>query len=240
MSLLLRAFTIGFEASPRKVAQIPPFPRLQENNVRTGFLTDDQYDRLAAECAKEGLWLRAILAVAYNFGWRKGELKLRVKQVNLLERKIRLEVGTTKNGAGRIVKMTDEVFELLKLCVQGKQPDDFVFTREDGSPVLDFRGAWENACERAGVPDLLFHDLRRSAARNLRREGAAEGTIMRVGGWKTRSVFERYNIIDEDDLDDAAERLNAKRRERVEAQVEHRTSIVEQPEPPVAGSARPM
>jgi len=253
LALLRRAFQIGFEANPRKVAQVPPIPRLEENNVRKGFLTDEQYDRLAKECAAEGLWLRAMLAVAYNFGWRKGELRLRVEQVNLLERTIRLEVGTTKNGEGRIVNMTDEVYELLKFCVQGKQPQDFVFTRADGKPVKDFRGAWRNACERAEVPNLLVHDLRRSAARNLRREGESSDVIMLVGGWKTPSVFARYNIIDENDLKRAAERLNEKRRRRIEAEAkrleesrrattkfEHSLSIVEQSETPVARSSRTM
>ena len=67
-----------------------------------------------------------------------------------------------------------------------------MFTREDGKPVRDFRGSWAKACDAAKVPGLLFHDLRRTAARNLRRAGVAEGVIMKIGGWKTRSVFERY------------------------------------------------
>ena len=51
-----------------------------------------------------------------------------------------------------------------------------------------------------GVPALLFHDLRRSVARNLRRAGIAEGVIMKIGGWRTRSVFERYTIVSQTDI----------------------------------------
>jgi hypothetical protein len=49
----------------------------------------------------------------------------------------------------------------------------------------------------------LFHDLRRSAARNQRKAGVAESTIMKLGGWKTRSMLLRYDIHDERDLAEA-------------------------------------
>jgi integrase len=118
-----------------------------------------------------------------------------ISQFDLLSRTIRLEPGTTKNRDGREVTMTRRVHELLKLCIFGKTGDSFVFTRSNGQPVRDFRGTWAKACEQAGVPGLLFHDLRRTAARNLRRAGVAEGVIMKIGGWRTRSVFERYAIV---------------------------------------------
>jgi integrase len=103
--------------------------------------------------------------------------------------------------------MTKRVHELLKLCVFGKAGDSFVFTRSNGQPVRDFRGTWAKACETAGVPGLLFHDLRRTAARNLRKAGVAEGVIMKIGGWRTRSVFERYAIVSQADIIEALGRL---------------------------------
>ena len=118
--------------------------------------------------------------------------------------------GTTKNDEGREVSMTLPVKALLSQCVCGKTGDNYVFTREDGEPVRDFRGSWTNVCEAAKVPGLLFHDLRRTAARNLRRAGVAEGVIMKIGGWKTRSVFERYAIVSQDDIRDAMTSLEAK------------------------------
>jgi len=215
LALLRRAFQRGFEAMPQKVMRVPHFPRLAENSARQGFLEDAKYDKLASECAREGLWLRTALAVASNLAWRKGELlNLRVRQVDLQSRVIRLESGATKNGEARVASMTSEVAVLIEACIAGKGPDDFVLTRDDGKRVKDFRIAWSNACASAGVPGLLFHDLRRTGARNLRRLGVDEGVIMKIGGWKTRSVFERYNIVSLDDLSDAAARLDEKRRKQ--------------------------
>ena len=222
LAFLKRAFRLALTASPAKVRHVPAFPHLSENNARQGFLADADYEKLVAECAQTGLWLRAMLAVGCSFGWRKGEvLGLRVKQVDLAAGTIRLEQGTTKNNEGRTVKMTGDVYTLISACVIGKQAEDHVFTRDDGKPVLDFRKAWDNACERAGVPSLMFHDLRRTGARNLRRLGVSEGVIQKIGGWKTRSVFDRYNIIDTADLEDAARRLDEKQK----AQTDFRHSL---------------
>ena len=101
----------------------------------------------------------------------------------------------------------------LAQCLGGKRAEDFVFTRSNGKPVRDFRKAWRNLCATAGVPGLLFHDMRRTAARNFRRAGVAEGVIMRVGGWRTRSVFERYNIISQTDIHDALQKLEQQQQE---------------------------
>jgi integrase len=114
----------------------------------------------------------------------------------------------------------------MRACVSGKNPDDFVFTRRDGSRVVDPRDDWYTLCVSAGlgrfVPakrnngeaydryvGLHLHDFRRSAIRNMTRRGVPESVAMKISGHKTQSVFRRYNITDERDLKQAAKLIES-------------------------------
>jgi hypothetical protein len=57
LALLKSAYNHGTEHTPPKVRFVPHFDMLQENNIRRGFLQDEQYLRLSRECAVEGMWL---------------------------------------------------------------------------------------------------------------------------------------------------------------------------------------
>jgi integrase len=207
LALLKRAFNLGTECTPKKVSTVPVFPkRLKENPPRQGFVTDAEYQRLVESCGDH--WFRTFIALSYTFGFRHGELlEMRVRQVNLLERTVRLRSLTTKNEEPRVVKMTDEIFRLLSTSVAGKKELDAVFTRSNGKPVRDFRQAWLDLTLKAGLPGLLIHDFRRSAVRNMIRCGVPQVVAMRISGHKTAAVFNRYNIVDEADLSDAASRI---------------------------------
>jgi integrase len=206
LAALKRMFRLGQQSTPPKVVRAPKFPKLAEDNVRKGFLEDGQYRKLIEYCPE--LWFRSLVECGRTYGWRVSELlSMRVNQLDIAQRVIRLEPGTTKNRDGREVLMTDSVYSLLSALAHGKLPTDYVFTRTNGNPVRDFRLTWKNACAHAGVPQLLFHDLRRTGARNLRRAGVAEGIIMKIGGWRTRSVFERYAIVSRSDMSDAILKL---------------------------------
>jgi integrase len=215
---------ISILRSAFKAADIMPvakWPRLPETNIRKEFLEDQAYDALAKACAEVGLYLRALLAAAVSLGWRRAELiTLKVSHVNLFDRTIRLDPGTTKNAEGRTVVMNQETYELISACVAGKKPNDYVFTYPDGSPIFrmelgrpvaTFRKSWKKACKAAGVPDLRLHDLRRTSARRNRRLGISEDVIQKMSGWKTRSMFSRYNIVNVADMHDAVKLQDAHR-----------------------------
>ncbi len=97
-------------------------------------------------------------------------------------------------------------------CAKDKGPEAFVFTWPSGKPVRDFRGTWDKIAAAAGLPDLLLHDFRRSAVRNLTRAHVDRETARRISGHKTDSIFSRYNIVAEEDLLDAARKLEAARK----------------------------
>ena len=136
----------------------------------------------------------------------------------MIARVVRLNPGETKNEEGRVIPLAGELYQMLgfqKQIRDERWPQcPWVFFRY-GKRIKDFRGAWEEASKRAGLwnaernkPKYLFHDLRRTGARNLVRAGVPERVAMTIGGWKTRSVFDRYNIVSEKDLHDAAAKLD--------------------------------
>jgi integrase len=153
LATLKRMFRLATQSTPPKLSRIPYIPMLREDNARSAFVEDAEYERLTANATE--LWLRTFLELAYSYGWRRGELLgLRVRQVNFANRSIRLDPGTTKNKEGREVAMTAKVAELLREALVRKRPDDYVLTR-NGKPVKEFRRTWGNLCERAGLGQFL-------------------------------------------------------------------------------------
>jgi integrase len=117
--------------------------------------------------------------------------------------------------------------QLVTELRKGKQPEDYLFTRDDGEPVRDFRDAWNALTKAAGLPGLLFHDLRRSAVRNMIRRGAPQKTAREISGHKTDTVFSRYNITSEADIADAARKIEVGAQAAVSGSI-HSSFIVAQ------------
>ena len=122
---------------------------------------------------------------------------------------MRLPGAVTKNKKPLPLVLTGQLLDLVARRWRLRVAEcPYVFHRS-GRAIRDFRATWGAACEAVGLPGLLFHDLRRSGARNYRRAQVTEDVIMRIGGWKTPSMFRRYNVVDERDLTEAGERLSA-------------------------------
>lgn len=156
---------------------------------------------------------------AYITGWRRGELRnLRWSQVDWESGAIRLERGTTKSGEPRSFPFIahPRLAELLReqrgaTSALERELDcvcPWVFHRK-GHQITWHYQAWHTACEKAGIPGRLLHDLRRSAVRNLVRAGASEQVAMSITGHKTRSVFDRYHIVSSSDQIEAVKKLAA-------------------------------
>lgn len=210
LAALHRAFTLGHEAG--KVVRVPTFPTIALQNTRTGFVEAAAFERLCAELPAEQ---RVLATLGYWLGWRRGELLgLEWRQVNLETGEVRLDPGSTKNRDGRVAFLPPDALAVLRdwrVATSELERARGIIVRHvvhrDGAPVVDHYDAWRSACERAGVPGLLLHDLRRSAARNYVRSGVGENVVMRVLGHRTRSMLDRYDIVSERDLQEAATRV---------------------------------
>jgi integrase len=211
LAALKRMFRLGTLQTPPLVVVVPYIPHLEENNVRRGFFTEEEYKLLRAALPDH---VKVPLIIAYWTGMRAGEIvSLRWEQVDLEQSLVRLEPGTTKNNQARLVPLVEEV---TKALWQWKQR---MLLEYPNCPwVCHYRGrrlirvpkrAWQTACRRVGLGGKLFHDLRRTAVRNMSRSGIPERVAMLMSGHKTRSIFDRYHIVSQSDLLVAKERLEA-------------------------------
>jgi len=210
LTRLRRAFQLGMDHEPPKILRIPKFPTLAENPPRHGFLERNQYESLLRELPD---YLKPVLSFGYYSGCRQGEiLGLEWSQVDLTQGIVRLRPQDTKTKEPRLFAVVGDLLQMMTMLHDQRcqlwPTSQRVFTRS-GEPIRDFRGAWAAATTRAGIPGTLFHDLRRTAVRNMVRAGIPEEVAMRISGHKTRSVFQRYNIVNERDMIDAGRKVAA-------------------------------
>lgn len=217
-SILVLAFHLAKVPCPR-------FDRLREAKPRRGFFEREQLEAVLRNLPED----RAdAVRFAYETGWRRGEYlggkdsgqsPLAWRNVSF-EGRGEVRIEDTKSDEPRVFPLTKELRTVLERC-RGRvsaaerrlsKVIPYVFIREStGEPIRSFYKSWKRACRAAGVPGKLLHDFRRTAVRNLEREGVPRSVAMKLTGHKTESVHKRYGIVSEGDLQLAAERIDQRR-----------------------------
>jgi integrase len=213
LQLLRAAFRLALRHE--RISHVPPFPISGRDNVRTGF-----FEPAEAESVEKQL--PGVSAEVFHFarysGWRISEiLGLRWESIDRAAREARLP--TTKNGRSRSLFLFGELGRVIEArwvaraydTTAGTALSVYVFHGRRGQriPYPTFRKAYLGACKRAEVTGRWIHDLRRSAARELRRAGVAEAVCQSVTGHLTSEIFRRYAIVDSHDQAEALEAREA-------------------------------
>jgi integrase len=207
LAALRRAYRLAIEQG--RLSGGPVIKLLAEHNARQGFVEPGTFEAIVKRLPVP---LDDLARFAYLTGWRKGEITtLEWADVDRANRLITLRREHSKNEEPRVLKLTGDLWDLIerRWTAREYQTTDgrtalspYLFHRR-GQPIVDFRDAWGEACKKAGVPSLLFHDLRRSAVRNMERAGVSQAVAMKITGHKTPSVYRRYRIVNEDDIERA-------------------------------------
>jgi integrase len=217
------AYRLAVKQKQLSYQSVPYFPMLTVQNTRKGFFEPADFERLAGHLPAA---VRDAAEFAYALGWRKGEVvSLTWEQIDHAAREVRLY--DSKNGEGRTVALPEEVWPLIERRWQARawrnrktkqtEVSPLVFHR-NGRRIGDIRKTWAKALTAAGLPTtLLFHDLRRTAVRDMVRAGVDQSTAMTITGHKTVSTFQRYNIIDGTQQRAALQRTAALRQQQREA-----------------------
>jgi len=175
--------------------------KLREADPRAGFVTREQFATVRKQLPEE---LQVATAVAFTFGWRKREVfDLKKPQYDAKSGTLRLDPGKTKNREGRLIRLTPDLHAMLEAQAERVRALEKKLERV----IVDPRKAWAAACDAAGHPSLLMHDLRRSAVRNMEQAAVPRSVAMKLTGHKTEAVYRRYAIVSDADLAKAAERI---------------------------------
>jgi integrase len=193
LALLRRAFNLGVEEE--RLATAPHIRMLAGERIREGFVEPSKLAEIVAALPEP---INDVAAMAGLCGWRKQELlSLRWEHVDLATGLVTLARENSKTGEPRTLPLTAALRAIIDRRHAAEQ-GPWVFHRA-GERIDGFRKAWASACKKAGVPGLVFHDLRRTASVSMGRAGVPVVDAMRIMGHQTDSMFRRYRITNEQD-----------------------------------------
>lgn len=210
LNILRRAFNLAAKQTPPKFpkSQVPEFPARLDEHVREGFAGKTDTDAILA--ALHNVDVRDYVEWAFWTGMRRGEIgKLTWADFDRETSTLVLPGRSTKTKKPRKLALEGTFREIMTRRLSARRLDCPLIFHRQGKPMGDFRKAWAHACEQAGVSGLLFHDLRRTAVRNMIRAGVDKKVARAISGHQTEAVFERYDITSDDDLKAAVHKIDA-------------------------------
>ncbi len=207
----LSALRAGFNLAIKKklIATAPTFELPKIHNAREGFFEDGDLALVLNDLPE---YARRIITFLRITGWREGEaLDLTWDRVDWERQGIHLSERHTKGKKGRLFPfgVALDLKAVLEKCWSDRVAGDlFVFHGPKGKGRCheqSLQKVWKGATKRAGV-DRIIHDLRRTAARDFIEAGVDRADVKLLCGWNTDSVFERYLVRNNADLEKAVAR----------------------------------
>ena len=194
LALLARAYRVAVDAG--RLVLAPKIPRLPGANVRRGHVPDAILSKIRENLPtylERAVWFLRLT------GWRVQEgLGLEWRRVDFAEQVIRLD--TSKTGEPRVLsfKSYADLRELLEERHSARGLGPYVFTTPAGGriPGKTLHSAWRLACGKAGLPDAILHDLRRTMVRAMDRAGVPRSVAMSITGHKSEQVYRQYGLFD--------------------------------------------
>lgn len=203
---LQRAFSLALDSG--LLAMKPKFPSLQERNARQGFFERGDFYAVLNQIGDSAI--ADFLEFFYWTGMRPGEIRsLTWTAFDRESWTIRLHARDAKTGFGRAIAAEGPLQDIVKRRMVARRLDSDLIFHKDGRPMGEFRKRWKRACKLAGITGRIPYDLRRTAVRNMIRAGVSEKVAMSISGHRTRTIFDRYNIVSEKDLRDAVTKTAA-------------------------------
>lgn len=209
LHILRWAFSLAVQHKRLSKIHMPEFPHLSEaESVREGFAEKRDVDAILSHL-KDGD-VRDFVAWAFWTGMRRGEVsKLTWKAFDRETSTLILPGKSAKNGKPRKLSLEGVYREIIARRLSVRRLDCPLIFHRQGKPMGAFRKTWANACKKAGVSGLLFHDLRRTAVRNMIRAGIDTPVAKKISGHRTDAVFHRYNITSDEDIREALQKNEA-------------------------------
>lgn len=167
---------------------VPNFPKVKPSKPRTRWLTVEEEARLVEVAAPH---LKPLIIMAVETGGRRSELLgLDWREVDIARK--RLTFRDTKNGEDRTLRLTQRAEATVREL--GPKETGPVFTRA-GKPFANVKHSFTTACEKAGIKDFRFHDLRHTFASRLVQAGIPLYEVMHLTGHKSIEMVQRYSHL---------------------------------------------